>query len=164
LTVSQDFYDRQRDAEHEIATIGIAKSSDSGRLFEEFAKRFSLLSKPVRPPGSGLQPVASILSIAQAGGGDSHELVFLLLCLFKWSGFECESIEIYENSKFDTRPEHILVYLPALDRYFDPTLQVAKQLEGSGVKWPKERPRVHRPHPLGGEAWAFRGSSSEPTQ
>jgi hypothetical protein len=140
---SFDSMRRDKEALSEIAAIGIRPSSDVGGLFEEFAKRFSLIETIAGQGGP-----RDIQSIAKSGGGDRDELVFVLLTLFRWSGIDSESVEVYgspEAARARDRSRIIrhLVFVRASDQIFDPTLPPADQHKGSGEALLDGISRVH---------------------
>jgi hypothetical protein len=139
---------RDKDAVSEIAAIGIRPSSDTGVLFEEFAKRFSLIETSDKQ-----SRLRDIQSIAKTGGGNHDELVFVLLTLFRWNGIDAESVEVYgspEDAGERDRAKVIrqLVRVLALDRVFDPALPPANQHKGSGEALLDGISRVHYDGPV----------------
>jgi hypothetical protein len=139
---------RDKEVLSEIAAIGIRPSSDAGVLFEEFAKRFSLIEtsdKQSRP--------RDIQSIAKTGGGNLDELVFVLLTLFRWNGIDAERVEVYGNPEAAAERDRAkvirqLVHVLALDRVFDPALPPADQHKGSGEALLDGISRVHYDGPV----------------
>jgi hypothetical protein len=134
LTITHGPFDPQRrDNElSEIAAVGIRPSSDAWALFEEFAKRFSLIETSNKQ-----DRIRDIQSIAKAGGGDRNELVFVLRTLFRWNDIDAEWVEVYgspETTREQDRAKVIrdLVLVPVLDRIFDPALPPTGQHKGSG--------------------------------
>jgi hypothetical protein len=131
------------EALRDIAAVGIDRSPDPWALFEEFAKRFSLIEtgdKRGRP--------RDIQSIAKAGGGNRDELVFVLLTLFRWNGFDAEQVEIYSSPEAAGERDRAkvirqLVRVRAPDRVFDPALPPADQHKGSGDALLDGMSRVH---------------------
>jgi hypothetical protein len=142
-TMSSDSVRRNNELLSEVAAIGVRPSSDAGVLFEEFARRFSVIET-----SDGQAGPRDIQSIAKSGGGDRDELVFVLLTLFRWSGIDAEVVEIYSSSEAArerNRAKAIrqLVLAPALDQVFDPTLRPADQHKGSGEALLDGISRVH---------------------
>jgi hypothetical protein len=143
---------REVEIRGEIMTIGIDPSSDSSVLFEEFAKRFSVL--PTDEGHDGIpRPLARI---AEAGKGNLYELALVLASLFTWNGMDTELVQVWSNREARRghhelgKLEHLLVYLPILDRYFDPTSRVSAQLTEAGIApWLEEQPRIYSPYPSG---------------
>ena len=145
VTPSRAWKEHRLQAEREVASLGIGRSSDAGVLFDAFVKRFSFIEMPA---SQGSPP--SIQSIAKTNGGNPRELAFVLAHLFNWNDIEADVVAIYPDNvagrpkKFTSVScEHALVHVPAIERYFDPTLRIAQQLKESGAKWVAEKPRIH---------------------
>jgi hypothetical protein len=140
---SLDTIESEKQALHDIAIAGIKPSADARVLFEEFAKRFSLIaatSKRERP--------YNLRSIIKSGGGDRDELAFVLLTLFEWNGIDAESVEVYGSPEAVRKRnvgeiQRVLVYLPDQDRVFDPILPAAEQHKESGRAVVGRMPRIH---------------------
>jgi len=146
ITPSRAWSEHLLQARREVADLGIDRSPDASVLFDAFVKRFSFIEMP----DSQGSP-RSIQSITKAGGGNPRELAYVLVHLFTWNDIEAEVVSIYPDSvagrpkKFTSvSSEHTLVHVPAIERYFDPTLRIAQQLKEAGAKWVAERPRIHR--------------------
>jgi hypothetical protein len=151
----------ERNALREIATIGIGPAADASVLFEEFARRFSVV--PTEEDYDGIP--RSISQITEIGSGNDHELAFVLLNLFTWNNIEAELVQVYSN--LEARPGNpelgdldlILVYVPALDRYFDPTLRASGRLnEGGMPAWLEERPRIYYAYPSDNRGRGYYGN------
>lgn len=144
-TPSRAWVEYQDQAQREVANLGIGRSSDAGALFDAFVKRFSFVEMPTSQGNP-----RSIQSIAKTNGGNPRELAFVLVHLFKWNDIEADIVAIYADrvagrpKKFTSdNCEHALVHVPAIERYFDPTLRIAQQLKEAGAKWVTEKPRIH---------------------
>jgi hypothetical protein len=156
----------ERDAEREIATVGFRQSSDACVLFEQFvAKGLSVV-----PTEEDYEYLPRIPDIVERGSGNTHELAFVLVNLFTWGGVAAERVHVYGNKEAcrENRDlgelEHLLVYVPALDRYFDPTLRTSAQLTETGMApWLEERPRIYFSYP-GTTGRGFFGKRSAPTK
>lgn len=125
----------------EIEAVGVSPSSNAWVLFEQFAKRFSLI-----PTADDQGGERDIRRITEAGGGDRNALVFLLLNLFRWNGIDAELVLLstkLDSELGDDYIEHMLVYVHALKQYFDPTLLPAAQHKSSDLTWLHGRRRMH---------------------
>jgi hypothetical protein len=141
---------RENEIYGEITTIGIEPCPDPSVLFEEFARRFSVV--PLDEEYDGIpRPLAQI---AEIGKGNFDELALVLASLFSWNGLDTEFVHVWSNREAQHghhelgKLEHLLVYLPALDRYFDPTSHMSAQLTETGIApWLEEKPRVYCRYP-----------------
>lgn len=133
------------EAKTDIGAVGISPSSDAWSLFEEFAKRFTLVATVAEDDLRDLQ------SVAQTGGGNRFELGFALLNLFAWNGIDTDMVEVLSAPKGDEigAVVHLLVYVPALNQVFDPTLPSARQHKGSGWALLDGMRRIHQAYPFG---------------
>jgi hypothetical protein len=153
-----DYHGEVRDHRRALNQIGILRinqSSDPWFLFAEFAKRLSV----VATVDSDAWPPRSVRTIIKTGGGDRDELAFVLLNLFTSNALEAELVRVYDKPDFSDI-DRVLVYLPALDRAFDPTLPPAEQHKGSGRALLESHPRTHRLYPvwrLNHDCGSFRG-------
>jgi hypothetical protein len=156
----------EREALDEAASLAIGPFSDAHLLFEEFVKRFPIVrvTKPNRP-------LRAILQIAETKGGNPFELAFVLVNLFTSSGIDAETVYVYSDHEAESKDsfrranvEHVMVYVPALGQYFDPTLRAAELLKESAGKWPEERPRAHYPYPSHGAGRGYYGKRVAPTK
>lgn len=106
-----------------LELLQIPRSSDARALFRQFKDRFVPTDKFT------YQFVPDDLdAIAAARSGDCKALSFLLLNLFRWNGIDAELVftgrrrpdpeDVFSFRTFD----HALVYVPGLDRYFDPMI------------------------------------------
>lgn len=125
----------------EMESVGIGPSSDAWAIYGQFAKRFVVVS-PVRDQNSA----HDIRRITEAGEGDRNALIFLLLNLFRWNKIDAELALV--STRRGTRSggpyvEHLLVYVPSLKQYFDPTLSPAAQPKSSEQTWLVGRRRIH---------------------
>jgi hypothetical protein len=135
-----------------IRTLEFSRSSDPWVLFEEFAKRFSVVATENKPD----EP-RSLRSIVKAGGGDRDELKYVLLNLFTSNGIDCESVLLGVRQQVAPGREsklgvvdRVLVYVPAIDQYFDPILPVSNQPKGPDwTSLLEGRHREHFLYPLG---------------
>ena len=140
-----DIDSRRREDEvlSDMAAVGIDRSSDPRVLFAEFSKRFSVIETSAERDHR-----RDIQSIAKTGGGKPAELVFVLVALFRLNGIDARSVEIYGSPEDagDQDPAKVirrLVFLPVLDRVFDPALPPADQHSGSGKALIDGTSRVH---------------------
>jgi hypothetical protein len=139
---------RVSEAQREIAIIDINPSSDANVLFEAFAKRFSVMKKG----GDHQIPSPSaIRRIVKSGMGSPFELAFVLLNLFALNGIDAERVDVYSDKEAEPHDnfeldniEHVLVYVPSLDRYFDPTSRISEELRESAETWLEEKNRMYR--------------------
>ncbi len=72
-----------------------------------------------------------IASIVETRGGDCKSLSFLLLNLLRWNNVSAELVLFPSRGEIDPTDVfsfvnigHVLVYVPALDQYLDPTTVV----------------------------------------
>lgn len=149
----------QREALNDIGSVGINPSSDAWVLFEEFAKRFVLVTADDQSSGRDIR------SIVENGGGDRDALVFMLLNLFTWNGIDAESVHVYGDREPEPKRnfvvgniDRILVYAPGLDQYFDPTLPLAGQRKEAGGTLVDGKPRIHFAYPAWRSAHGCPGS------
>lgn len=140
---------RHRRGLNQIGILRISPSRDPWLLFEEFAKRLSVVaidrSEEDWPP-------RDVRSIIKTGGGDRDELAFVLLNLFAANHLETELLYIYRDphevgSAVGTI-DRVLVYLPVIDQVVDPTLPLADQHKGSGRAFLVGKPRLFRAYPV----------------
>jgi hypothetical protein len=131
------------EAKTDIGVVGINPSSDAWVLFEEFAKRFTIVATVAEDELRDLQ------SIAQTRGGNRFELAIALLNLFAWNGIETDMVDVLSGPKGVDGTDHVLVYVPALDQVFDPRLPLAQQHKGAGWAFLDGMPRIHQAYPLG---------------
>jgi hypothetical protein len=125
----------------EMESVGIGPTSNAWEIYGQFAKRFVVVS-----PAEGQPSPPDIRRITEAGGGDRNALVFLLLNLFRWNGIDAELTLVSgkRGTKSGTHHvEHLLVYVPSLKQYFDPTLSPAAQPKSSERAWLDGRRRMH---------------------
>ena len=113
----------------DLQAAGIQPVPDAEALFKEFKLHFG----PKFASESGRDP-PSLDSILQAKGGDCKALTFLFLNLLRWAGVDAELVLESERDQLNLTDvfsfaalDHVLVYLPSLDRYFDPTLPAGWQ-------------------------------------
>jgi hypothetical protein len=115
---------RVRKLPREFRALQFPRSRDARVVFEDFAKRFFFAPSP-----NGFYSLRPIREIIETGS-DRYELAFVLECLFVWNGIDCE-IEAYEgDEKGDFGRgdiEYFLLYVPAVDQYFDPTLRLTER-------------------------------------
>lgn len=113
----------------DLRITGITPADDPELLFKQLAGRFGT----VTTSESRFEP-RKLASILQTGGGDCKSLTFLLINLLRRSGIDAELVLTSEQhqprltdvfSFVDV--DHVLVYVPSLDRYFDPTLPAGWQ-------------------------------------
>jgi len=106
-----------------LKALDVPHSQNAWALFAELTKRLSA----VKTAETRHEP-RDIQNIIETQGGDCKALSFLLLNLLRWNGIDAELV-LYSN-EHDIAPDdifsfgkidHILVYVPALDRYMDPT-------------------------------------------
>jgi hypothetical protein len=149
VTASRDSVLQEREALQEIARLGIGPSSDAAFIFEEFARRFSVAST-----GKSRDGIPRTISRMKTGRGNAHELAFVLLNLFTWSGIDAELVQVWSNREARGghhelgKLEHVLVYVPDRDRYFDPTSRMSAQLTETGMApWLEEQPRTYSRYP-----------------
>lgn len=138
-----DTIESERQALHDIAIAGITPSPDARSLFEEFAKRFSLIEAT-----GERERTYDLRKIIISQGGDRDELIFALLTLFASNGIDAESVGIYGSSEAVRKRniddiKRVVVYAPVQDRIFDPTLPAIEQHQGSGRAVIGRMPRVH---------------------
>jgi hypothetical protein len=141
---------REREILREISTIGIGPSSDAAVLFEEFGERFSVVS--IEEEYDYIpRPLARI---AETGKANFDELALVLASLFVWNRMDVECVEVWSNREARRghsdlgNLEHLLVYVPAIDRYFDPTSRMSAQLTETGIApWLEEQPRIYSRYP-----------------
>ena len=93
VTPSRAWKEHRLQAEREVASLGIGRSSDAGVLFDAFVKRFSFIEMPA---SQGSPP--SIQSIAKTNGGNPRELAFVLAHLFNWNDIEADVVAIYPDN------------------------------------------------------------------
>lgn len=137
--------DEQHDAAQKaIDALGIDPSANATVLFEEFTKRFPVVL-PVDEQGS----VRDVPSILKTRGGTPDELAFVLLNLLTRNGIEAEMVHIHADPKASGNIVGVLVYVPARDQVFDPTLPDAKQHRGSGWSLLEGSARIHYGYPFG---------------
>lgn len=135
----------QRRALNQIGILRISRSSDPWFLFEEFAKRLSV----VEAVGNDVWPPRGVRSIIKTGGGNRDELAFVLLNLFTSNGLQAELLHVYDHPDFSTaKVDRVLVHLPAFDLAFDPTLPPAEQHKGSSRALLSSMPRTYRLYPV----------------
>jgi hypothetical protein len=143
---------------NQIGILRISPSQDPWLLFEEFAKRLSVVAVDRNPED---WPPRDVRSIIKTKGGDRDELAFVLLNLFTANEFETELVSIYRNKELlflHWPAARVLVYLPAIDRVFDPTLPPADQHQGPGQALLNGEPRIHRGYPAWRSAYNCPGS------
>jgi hypothetical protein len=117
---------RWREALREIKTVGIRPSSDARVLYEEFAKRFFFVE--ARKEEATWRPIRIIAKT----GGSFYEMAFVLRILFEANGIDYEIDEYYGDEEGNIgrgKIDHFLLYVPALDQYFDPSLRLAGRLK-----------------------------------
>jgi hypothetical protein len=134
---------RYEEARTDIGVVGISPSSDAWVLFGEFAKRFTIV------PTAAEDYLRDLRSIAQTGGGNRYELAVALLNLLAWNGIDTDMVSVRSGPKGVDGVVHMLVYVPALDQVFDPTLPLARQHKGSGWALLEGMPRIHQAYPFG---------------
>jgi hypothetical protein len=125
----------------EIESVEIGPSSEAWEIYGQFAKQFVVVY-----PAEGESTAHDIRRITEAGGGDRNALVFLLLNLFRWNGIDAELVLLSSKrgaKRGGPHVEHLLVYVPALKQYFDPTLSPAAQPKNSELTWLEGRRRIH---------------------
>jgi hypothetical protein len=125
----------------EIEALGIAPSGEPWALFEAFVKRFSVVTS-----GQFERSSRDIQRVIEARGGDRSTLSFLLLNLFRWNGIDAELalLSTKRNSKHDDRYiEQVLVYVPAIQQYFDPALPLDGQHNSADRTWLADRDWMH---------------------
>ncbi len=113
----------------DLQATGIQPVGNPEIVFKELVDRFGSfrISEPrIDPP--------SLASILQAKGGDCKALTFLLLNLLRWAGADAELVlvsEKYSQKLPDAfslvEMDHVLVYVPSLNRYFDPMVPAGWQ-------------------------------------
>ena len=115
----------------DLQAAGIQPVPDAEALFKEFTLHFGA----VTTSESRTDP-RSLASILQTRGGDCKSLTFLLLNLLRWAGIDAELVLESEKHQLNLTDmfsfgqiDHVLVYVPSLDRYFDPTLPAGWQQE-----------------------------------
>jgi hypothetical protein len=130
----------------DLETAGIQLTDDPEVLFKRFAGQFG----PAITSEFRFEP-RTVASISQTGGGDCKSLTFLLLNLLRWSGTEAELVltsvkqsyfrltDIFSLAEVD----HVLVYVPSLDRYFDPTLGPGEGRQQQLNLTIRDRTRIH---------------------
>src|SRR6266581_474697 len=113
----------------DLQAAGIRPKPDAGALFKEFTLHFGAVK--TSESRTDPRPLASIL---QTKGGDCKSLTFLLLNLLRRAGVDAELVlnsERHHPNLTDVFSfgdiDHVLVYVPSLDRYFDPTLSAGWQ-------------------------------------
>jgi hypothetical protein len=138
-----------RRALNQIGILRISSSSDPWHLFEEFASRFSIVATGGNPE-AGVE--RDVRSIVRTGGGDRHELAFVLLNLFAANDFATELVYTYRDYRdvgtSTGTIDRVFVYLPMIDQIFDPALPLAEQHKGPGQALLDGRPRFHRAYPV----------------
>ena len=134
---------RYEEARADIGVIGISPSSDAWVLFGEFAKRFTIVATVDE------DDLRDLRSIAQTGGGNRNELAVALLNLLAWNGIDTDMVSVMSGPKGVDGVVGVLVYVPALDQVFDPTLPLARQHKGSGWALLDGMPRIHEAYPFG---------------
>jgi hypothetical protein len=113
----------------DLQAAGIQPVPDAEALFKEFTFHFGTVT--ASESRTDPRPLASIL---QTKGGDCKSLTFLFLNLLRWAGVDAELVLDSERHHLNLTDvfsfadlDHILVYVPSLDRYFDPTLPAGWQ-------------------------------------
>ncbi len=108
----------------DLQAAGIRPVPDAEALFKEFTLRFGNMTAI-----ESRSDPRSLASILQTKGGDCKSLTFLLLNLLRWAGVDAELVLESEKHQLNLTDvfsfgqiDHVLVYVPSLDRYFDPTL------------------------------------------
>jgi hypothetical protein len=109
----------------EAAALGIVPTADADALFAAFARRLPAAALPADPPdvlnpnvlGNDCQAPAVVLINLLRGNGIDAALAFGLMPRANADG------EIEPLGKID----RVLVYVPALDRYLDPSAPPARQ-------------------------------------
>lgn len=131
---------------NDIDILGVRPSSDASMLFEEFAKRLSLVVT-----ANGQREIRDIPSIVATRGGDRAELAHVFVTILTRNGIDSEWVQVYSSHQKEPggKAERLLVYVPAFDLVFDPTLPSAGQNKGSGRAWLYGRPRRHYVYPVG---------------
>jgi hypothetical protein len=139
----------------DLQAASIQPGPDPEGLFKELTFHFG----PKFASETGRDP-PSLVKILQAKGGDCKALTFLLLNLLRWAGVDAElvlvSIKKHELNLTDvfsyTDIDHMLVYVPSLDRYFDPTLPA-----GGAQQWinrmMRSKNRIHVAGPADGKMY-----------
>lgn len=114
---------------NDLRITGIRPADDPEILFKQFTDRFGA----VTTSEFRFEP-RKLASIVQTEGGDCKALTFLFLNLLRWSGIDAELVltseqhqprltDVFSFADID----HVLVYVPSLDRYLDPTLPAGWQ-------------------------------------
>jgi len=133
----------------EAAALGIMATADADALFAAFARRFAAAALPADRPdvlypnvlGNDCQAPAVVLINLLRGNGIDAALAFSLLPRANAGG------EIEPLGKID----RVLVYVPALDRTFDPSAPPAKQaVLDSIMREQRARMLVHGPSLVAG--------------
>jgi hypothetical protein len=114
---------------NDLRVTSIQPADDPEILFKQFTDEFGA----VATSEFRTEP-RKLSSILQTKGGDCKSLTFLLVNLLRWSGIDAELVltsERHEPRLTDVFSfgdiDHVLVYVPSLDRYFDPALPAGWQ-------------------------------------
>jgi hypothetical protein len=125
----------------ETESLGIGRATDAWDLFRAFAQRF--------PATATVEEKVSPDNLRKLRGWDREASAVVLFRLFKWNGIEAELVLLF-GKHGGAQPEpmasgpldHVLIYVPALDQYFDPTLPSERQ-RSSELVLQDEKPRLH---------------------
>jgi hypothetical protein len=114
---------------NDLRVTGIQPADDPEILFKQLADQFGT----VTTSEFRTEP-RKLASILQTKGGDCKSLTFLFVNLLRWSGLDAELVLTSERHRSRLTDvfsfadiDHVLVYVPSLDRYFDPTLPAGWQ-------------------------------------
>ena len=114
---------------NDLRVTGMQPADDPEILFKRFTDEFGV----ARISEFRMEP-RKPASIVHTKGGDCKSLTFLLVNLLRWSGIDAELVLTSVRHQprltdvFSLRDlDHVLVYVPSLDRYFDPTVPAGWQ-------------------------------------
>jgi hypothetical protein len=137
-----------------VQAVGIEPVSDAEALFKDFTLHFggATTNEPRDDP-------RSLASILKTKGGDCKALTFLLLNLLRWAGLDAELVLESERHQLNLTDvfsfaalDHVLVYVPSLDRYFDPTLPAGWQ-QAQLDQLMRSKNRIHVAGPADGKMY-----------